>query len=178
MTYNIGIDFGFLEDKINGDLAIYKQYTSDLLMKDRGIPTSSGYPTFAYQNVGMMENVGWEFNINTNNLLKFGDFGVDFNVTFANNKNVITEMDETCLATLNGDFDRKNGSYLSRVELNKSFGSIYGFRYKGVYQYSEYSPEEIKGVSGPNAPVVRDANGNVHSNTSGSSSFCSSYGQI
>ena len=161
MTYNLGVDFGFFEDKLNGNVEVYKQYTTDLLMKDRGIPTSSGYGTFAWQNVGKMENVGWEFNINTNNLVKFGDFAIDFNVTFANNKNVITEMDETCLATLNKDFERKNGTYLTRVELEKSFGSIYGFRYKGVYQYSEYSPEEIKGVSGPNAPVVRDANGNV-----------------
>ena len=161
MTYNLGVDFGFFEDKLNGNVEVYKQYTTDLLMKDRGIPTSSGYGTFAWQNVGKMENVGWEFNINTNNLVKFGEFAIDFNVTFANNKNVITEMDETCLATLNKDFERKNGTYLTRVELEKSFGSIYGFRYKGVYQYSEYSPEEIKGVSGPNAPVVRDANGNV-----------------
>ena len=161
MTYNLGVDFGFFEDKLNGNVEVYKQYTTDLLMKDRGIPTSSGYGSFAWQNVGKMENVGWEFNINTNNLVKFGEFAIDFNVTFANNKNVITEMDETCLATLNKDFERKNGTYLTRVELEKSFGSIYGFRYKGVYQYSEYSPEEIKGVSGPNAPVVRDANGNV-----------------
>ncbi len=161
MTYNVGVDFGFFDDKLNGNVEVYKQYTSDLLMGNRGIPTSSGYGSLAYDNVGKMENTGWEFNINTNDLLKFGEFGVDFNVTFANNKNVITEMDETCLATLNKEFDRNNGSYLSRVELNKSFGSIYGFRYKGVYQYSEYSPEEIKGVSGPNAPVVRDANGNV-----------------
>ena len=161
MTYNLGVDFGILDDKLNGNVEVYKQYTSDLLMQNRGIPSSSGFANLAYDNVGKMENTGWEFNINTNNLVKFGKFGVDFNVTFANNKNVITEMDETCLATLNGDFNRNNGSYLTRVELNKSFGSIYGFRYKGVYQYSDYSAEEIPGVSGPNAPVVRDANGNV-----------------
>jgi len=161
MTYNLGVDFGILDDKLNGNVEVYKQYTSDLLMQNRGIPSSSGFANLAYDNVGKMENTGWEFNINTNNLIKFGKFGVDFNVTFANNKNVITEMDETCLATLNKDFDRKNGSYLTRVDLNKSFGSIYGFRYKGVYQYSDYSAKEIPGVSGPNAPVVRDANGNV-----------------
>ena len=30
-----------------------------------------------------------------------------------------------------------------------------------MYQYSEYSPEEVKGISGPNAPVAHDVNGNV-----------------
>jgi len=70
-------------------------------------------------------------------------------------------MDETVLSSLNGDFDRQNGSYLSRVELDRPLGGIYGFRYLGVYQYSKYSEEEVPGVSGPNAPVARDAEGNV-----------------
>lgn len=162
-TWNLGFDFGFLNDKITGNLEVYKQYTSDLLMRDRRIPTSSGYEKLAYDNVGKMENSGWEFNINTNNLVNFGKFGIDVNVTFANNKNVLTEMEETCLNMLNaGAQDRpNNGKYLSRVELDKPFGSIYGFRYKGTYQYSEYSDEEVAGVSGPNAPVVRDEYGTV-----------------
>ena len=160
-TFNLGFDFGFWNDRIDGNVEVYKQNTKDLLMRSRGIPTSSGFATLDYQNVGKMENIGWEFNVNGNSLLKIGKFSADFNVTFANNKNKITEMDETCLASLNSDFDRNNGSYLTRIELNRPFGSIYGFRYKGVYQYTEYSETEIPGVSGPNAPVARDEYGNV-----------------
>lgn len=160
-TWNLGFDFGFFNDKLTGNLEIYKQYTSDLLMRDRAIPTSSGYSILTYDNVGKMENSGWEFNINTNNLIRAGKFGLDINVTFANNKNIITEMDESCLNKMNGDFNRQNGSYQTRVELNKPFGSIYGFIYKGVYQYTNYSDDEVPGVSGPNAPVVRDETGAV-----------------
>ncbi len=160
-TWNLGFDFGFFNDKLTGNLEIYKQYTSDLLMKDRAIPTSSGYSILTYDNVGKMENSGWEFNINTNNLIRAGKFGLDINVTFANNKNIITEMDESCLNKMNGDFNRQNGSYQTRVELNKPFGSIYGFIYKGVYQNKNYSDDEVPGVSGPNAPVVRDETGAV-----------------
>ena len=160
-TYNLGFDFGFFNDRIDGNVEIYKQYTKDLLMANRGIPSSSGFASLANQNVGKMENVGWEFNLNGNSIIRAGKFSVDFNITFANNRNKITEMEETCLASLNSDFDRNNGSYLTRVELNRAFGSIYGFRYKGVYQYSDYSAEEVVGVSGPNAPVARDENGNV-----------------
>ena len=119
---------------------------------------TSGYSTLAYQNVGDMKNIGWEFNLNGNRIIRYKKFSFDVNVTFANNKNQITRMDETCLASLNHEFDRNNGSYLSRVELNRAMGSIYGFRYKGVYQYSDYTPTEIPGVSGPDAPVVRDEN--------------------
>jgi hypothetical protein len=160
-TWNLGFDFGFLNDKITGNIDLYRQYTSDLLMKNRKIATSSGYTQLAWDNVGKMENVGWEFNINTNNLIKFGKLGIDLNATFANNRNVITEMDETCLKSLNNDFNHNNGSYLSRVEIDKPFGAIYGFRYKGVYQYTDYTAQEVPGVSGPNAPVARDAMGNV-----------------
>ncbi len=160
-TFNLGTDFGFFNERITGNVELYWQFTTDLLMGGRGIPTSSGYPSLAWQNVGNMKNIGWEFNLNGNNIIKAGKFGMDFNITFANNKNQITKMDETCLTSLNNEFNRSNGSYLSRVELKRALGSIYGFRYKGVYQYSEYSPEEIKGVSGPNAPVVRDKNGVV-----------------
>lgn len=166
-TYNLGFDFGFWNDRINGNVELYWQYTTDLLMQNRGIPTSSGYANLAYQNVGDMKNVGWEFNLNGDKIIKAGKFSADFNITFANNKNTITAMDETCLATLNSEFNRQNGSYLTRVELNTALGSIYGFRYKGVYQYSDYSEVEIPGVSGPNAPVARDADGNVIINEHG-----------
>ena len=160
-TFNLGFDFGFWNDRIDGNVEVYKQNTRDLLMARRGIPSSSGFATLDYQNVGRMENIGWEFNLNGNRIIRAGKFSVDFNVTFANNKNKITEMDETCLASLNNDFDRNNGSYLTRVEIDRPFGSIYGFRYKGVYQYTDYTAEEVPGVSGPNAPVARDENGNV-----------------
>ena len=157
-AYNLGTDFGFFNERITGNVELYWQYTTDLLMASRGIPTSSGYSTLAYQNVGDMKNIGWEFNLNGNRIIRYKKFSFDVNVTFANNKNQITRMDETCLASLNHEFDRNNGSYLSRVELNRAMGSIYGFRYKGVYQYSDYTPTEIPGVSGPDAPVVRDEN--------------------
>ena len=166
-SYNLGTDFGFFDDRITGNVEVYWDFTSDLLLSGRGIPTSSGYSSLSYQNVGNMKNMGWEFNLNGNRIIKAGKFSADFNVTFANNKNVITSMDETCLASLNkeyvasGNNGGNNAPYLTRVELNTAFGSIYGFRYKGVYQYTDYSEEEVPGVSGPNAPVARDKDGIV-----------------
>ncbi|MBO7569022.1 MAG: SusC/RagA family TonB-linked outer membrane protein [Bacteroidaceae bacterium] len=160
-TWNLGFDLGFWNNRITADFNIYTQHTSDLLMSNRRIPTSSGYTALSWQNVGDMVNNGWDFNINAHDIFKKGKFHADFNVSFANNKNEITKMDETVLASLNKDFDRNNGSYLTRVQLHNAFGSIYGFRYKGVYQYSKYTPEEVAGVSGPNAPVARDANNQV-----------------
>ncbi len=160
-TYNVGFDFGFLDNRIVGDVNIYNQLTSDLLMRSVGLPTSSGFRNLTWQNVGDMRNLGWEFNVRGQKIIKTGKFSADVNVTFANNKNEITKMDETVLESLNNDFDRQNGSYLTRIQLYNAFGSMYGCRYKGVYQYTKYSPTEVPGVSGPNAPVAHDANGNV-----------------
>lgn len=160
-TWNLGFDLGFWDNRITADINIYTQKTSELLMNKQAIPSSSGFSTLEVINGGDMRNNGWEFNINGRQLIKVGKFSADFNVTFANNKNEITKMDPTTLDNINGDFDNKNGSYLTRVQLNNPFGAIYGFRYKGVYQYSDYTENEVAGVSGPNAPVARDASGNV-----------------
>ncbi len=166
-TWNLGFDFGFFDDMINGDLSLYTQTTRDLLMSGRAIPSSSGYGSLSWQNVGSMRNDGWEFNINGNGVVKAGKFKMDFNMTFANNRNEIIDMDPTVLETMNADFAYNNGSYLSRVQLNNPLGSIYGFRYKGVYQYTDYSEVEVPGVSGPNAPVARTEDGEVILNSAG-----------
>ena len=174
-TWNLGFDFGFFNNKINGDLSLYTQKTTNLLMSNRRIPSSSGYTSLSWQNVGSMRNNGWEFNINGQEIIKKGKFAVDFNVTFANNRNEILDMDPTVLESMNTEFNQSNGQYLSRVQLHNPLGSIYGFRYKGVYQYSdytrgengEYTDVEVPGVSGPNSPYARDAQGNVILNAEG-----------
>ena len=155
-TWNIGTDIGFFDDMLTMDINVYDQLTSDLLMKSVGIPTSTGYSSLAWKNVGSMRNQGWELNVNGNQVVKVGDFKAGFNLTLGNNVNQIVEMDETTLMGLNSDFNFSNGSYLTRVQVANAFGSIYGFRYKGVYQYSDYIPGEQE-----NAPVARDADGNV-----------------
>jgi TonB-linked SusC/RagA family outer membrane protein len=165
--WNIGFDYGLFDGKLYGDANLYYKVTTDLLMQNRGIPSSAGYSSLAYQNTGSMENKGWELNLQTNKLLTFGKLGIDMNVTFANNRNTIMEMEPTILRSMNGEFNRNNGSYLTRVQLNNSLGSIYGFKYEGAYQYSDYSAVEVPGVSGPNAPVVKNADGDVVFNNDG-----------
>ena len=160
-TFQVGFDFGFFDNKINGNVDIYTGTTRDLLNPGFRIPTSSGYTNLDNHNGGSMRNQGWEFNINGNKILQFGDFYMDFNVSFANNRNRILDMDETVLESLNNDFNYSNAQYLSRIQLNNPLGSIYGFRYLGVYQYSEFTEQEVPGLSGPNSPVVRNANGEV-----------------
>lgn len=155
-SFNYGMDLGFLDDRIVVDLNFYNKRTEDLLFENLGLPASTGYGSLSWQNVGVMENDGWEFNFLTSNLVKVKDFTVDFNFNLSNFVNTIVQLDDNVLANFNKEFDYSNGTYLSRLQEGNSYGSIYGFKYKGVYKYDDYIPGEHE-----NAPVARDENGNV-----------------
>ena len=62
-TWNVGIDYGFLNNRISGSIEYYLRKTRDLLSR---VPVAAGSSTVAmlYQNIGDMENYGIEFAIN------------------------------------------------------------------------------------------------------------------
>lgn len=183
-SYNLGFNLGLFDDKIEAEFEYYYKKTTDLLMEKVNIPSTSGYAQLAYANVGAMTNEGWELNLNFNDIVKKGKFRLSANLNVAQNYNELTEMDESVLASLNTEWDRKNGSYLSRVQVGNPLGSIYGLRYQGVYQYTyEYLTNlatennwdaatfenEINSrlAKGQTFPVARDANGRVIMNSDG-----------
>lgn len=136
-SYNLGFNLGLMEDIINVDFDFYHKDTKDLLMKGVKIPSTTGYASLAYQNVGSMTNDGWEMNVNARNFLKFGKFSVSAGFNVYQNYNEITEMDERVLSSMNSDWTATTRSaYQNRIQVNNPLGSIYGFRYKGVYQYT------------------------------------------
>ncbi|MFT4072938.1 MAG: SusC/RagA family TonB-linked outer membrane protein [Dysgonamonadaceae bacterium] len=153
---NIGIDLGFLDDKLLFDLNFYKKNTKDLLFKDYPVSGISGFTSLPYKNAGEMNNEGWEINFYGTRFLKVGDFSMDFNFNLSNYKNTLVKLDQKLLDKYNSEFGYTNGQYLTRIQEGNSFGSIYGFRYKGVYQYDKY-------VAGTHekAPVARNESGNV-----------------
>lgn len=155
-SINVGLNLAVLDNRIVTDFNVYHRRTSDLLFRNQAIPQSTGFSSISYINAGTMDNDGWEINLNTNNLVKVGLFTFDFNMNLSNYHNKIVALNDNVLDSYNGDFNYNNGSYLSRVQVGNSFGSIYGFRYKGVYQYDTY----MEGREGT-CPVVRDASENV-----------------
>ena len=135
-SYNFGIDLGFMDGRLNLTIEGYQSTTSDMLMGSFRIPSNTGVATVPYHNNGKMRNTGWEFHINTNRMIKAGKFSMDMNANFGNNRNEILEMDEYILENKNSKYGYKNGETLRRVQLHNPFGAIYGFKYKGVYQYN------------------------------------------
>lgn len=138
-SINLGANLGLFDDKVEIDFEYYNKKTSDLLMKNVTIPSTSGYAQLAYANVGGMLNKGWELNLSLKNIIKTGKFSASFDINASQNYNEITEMDQRVLNSLNTDWTsttRGSSSYLNRIEVKNPLGSIYGFRFKGVYQYS------------------------------------------
>lgn len=155
-SYNFGIDANFYNNMFNFDFNVFHEKNRDLLFSNFTIPSSSGFGSIQYINGGSMEKNGWELNFYTNNLLKAGDWTFDVNFNLANYNSKITELLPAIEELNKGVFNGQNGSYLSRMQVGNAYGSVYGFRYKGVYQWSDYE-EGREGSS----PVVRDADGNV-----------------
>ena len=66
-TFNIGIDFGLLNNRINGNIDFYTSTTTDLLLQ-RNLPKISGYSN-VYMNMGKTANKGLEVTINSKNIV-------------------------------------------------------------------------------------------------------------
>jgi TonB-linked SusC/RagA family outer membrane protein len=88
-TFDGGIEFGLLDDRISGNLVYYNKMTRDVLL-NVNLPSSVGFDTY-WDNVGQILNRGIEFDIKTHNLkgrkLKWV---TEFNI--ANNYNEIVSI--------------------------------------------------------------------------------------
>ncbi len=89
-TYNIGLDFGFLKNRITGTFDVYKRKTKDML---NFIPIAAGsnFSNFLTTNVGNMENKGAEFSLNASIISK-KDLTWSFGLNAAYNENKITKL--------------------------------------------------------------------------------------
>lgn len=163
-SVNVGIDANLFNYKINFDFNVFKDKNKDLLFSNQTIPSSTGFGSISYINGGSMEKSGWEFNFWTQNLLKFNDFSFDFNVNLSNYNSKITYMLPEILESYEGQFVKtpNDSRFVNRVQLGNAYGSIYGLRYKGVYQYSDY----VEGREGT-CPFVKNADGEYIKDSNG-----------
>jgi len=89
-TYNIGLDFGFARNRINGSIDIYKRKTKDLL---NTVPVAAGtnLTNYLLMNVGDMENKGIEGALNVVPIEK-KDLRWEIGINVSYNKNEITRL--------------------------------------------------------------------------------------
>lgn len=61
-TYNVGVDFGFFNDRVTGSAEYYYRKTSDLIVNAQN-PQGVNFSNYAFYNIGDMENQGVELSL-------------------------------------------------------------------------------------------------------------------
>ncbi|MDR1122085.1 MAG: SusC/RagA family TonB-linked outer membrane protein [Dysgonamonadaceae bacterium] len=153
---NVGMDLSFLGDTYVVDFNYYRNRTGDALLKDFTIPTTAGYTTLSWRNSGVMDNIGWELNLQGNRFVQFGNFSMDFYLNAANSTNTLISLDPQILNTYNKPAEyKRDAAYMGKIQEGYAYGSIYGYRYKGVYEYN------VENYQKGTAPVARNAQGDI-----------------
>src|SRR5688572_9232589 len=92
-TMNLGLDFGFLNNRISGSVEVYKQSTESLLL-GKNLPSTSGISNAVIVNVGKTENKGIELQLSTINIQSRGgnSFSWATDLNFFINRGKITAL--------------------------------------------------------------------------------------
>lgn len=132
---NIGLDFGFLKDRITGTVDLYRSVTNDMIMSQR-LPGFSGFGSIA-TNLGEVENKGIEISLNTLNI-KNPNFEWTTMVAFSYNKNKINALygnmedvkdaNGNVVGTKESD-DKTNGWFIGRP-----ISQIWDYKVIGIWQ--------------------------------------------
>jgi iron complex outermembrane receptor protein len=89
-TLNVGLDFGFLSDRINGSVEYYQRTTDDLL-NFVPIPIGTNFSNFLTTNIGSMDINGIEFMIDAR-VVESPDFSWDLGANFTKLDNKISKL--------------------------------------------------------------------------------------
>lgn len=122
-TFNVGIDFGILNNRINGNLDFYLSRTTDLLLQ-RNLPKVSGFSN-VYANMGETRNKGIELTVNSKNIVT-KDFTWGSSLVFSWNKNEIVDL-----------YGDKQDDLGNRWFIGQPIGVIYDYTKVGIWQEDE-----------------------------------------
>lgn len=154
---DIGLDLGFLKQRITLTTDVYNKKTTDLLLNAL-LPGTSGYAS-AFQNVGAVQNRGLEFTLGTVNVAgKDFNWSSSFNIAFNRNKVLALAQGQQSLLTtvrwistglgLTPDFT---------AQIGQPVAMFYGYKWAGVYQFSDFD-EKTPGVYTLKANVPNNGN--------------------
>ena len=121
-TYNVAVDYGFLNNRINGSIEFYEKHTKDLL-NTVNAPAGTNFATTLTANVGEMENKGVEFNVNAV-AVQTKDFTweLGYNVTWNDSK--ITKL----TASYNPDYEGIDAGTNQKHQVGYAPNTFYVFQ--------------------------------------------------
>lgn len=147
---DLGIDFGFLDERISGSIDYYRKNTRDLLL-ELPIPATSGFTT-TLANIGSMRNYGIDLNLTTVNIKKKLEWTSSFVFSLARNEVTSIGGLPNILQGSAGFF-----SNFSILQVGKPLNAFYGYQVDGIIQKGEtYAPQPL---SAAGELKFRDMNG-------------------
>ena len=142
-TKNLGLDFGFLNNRINGSIEVYEKETKDLLSVVP-VPAGANLTNLLLTNVGDMRNRGVEFNMGVE-AIKNENFSWEFNLNATHYKSEITNLASTSVLT--GGISGGTGS---TIQVHAE-----GYQPNAFYVYQQVYNQQGKPIEG----VYVDRNG-------------------
>ena len=132
-TLNIGLDLGFLEQRLTISPEFYVNESTHLLLNSR-IPSSSGYSNM-FRFFGKTQIIGVDLTISSVNIQK-RNFTWNTNFNLSHNKNTIKALsgEQYFLEEAKFGYNQKT----HKIEVGKSIGQFYGYRTLGLYQVEDF----------------------------------------
>ena len=169
-NFDIGLDFGFKNNRVNGSLAYYNKYVKDLLLATE-LPYSSGISSI-YGNIGDLVNSGIELNVSSTNIeSKNFKWQTTFNISYNHNevKKLVPRVDETGSGMVSGEYITKTGYavreyYLADfagIDPETGISMIYALD-NGYYEETGQT-RRLKGENGEDVKII-NSNANANAN--------------
>lgn len=144
-TYDIGIDFGILKNRITGSFDYYNKLNTDLLLNVQ-VPEVTGFQTYL-TNIGSVRNIGQELEITSRNIVGKLQWSTSINVTHNTNEIVALAPGQKQIIIPNGftvsDQILRVGSPLNSIYVLKVIGFLSG---KDIAdKVARYGPNQAEG---------------------------------
>jgi TonB-dependent starch-binding outer membrane protein SusC len=145
---NVGLDFGFWDQRLSGSINYYHKRTEDLLQYF-ALPQNSGYGA-QLRNVGSISNRGVELELH-GSIIRSKDFSWDINANIATNKQRVENLGRGNVDTLYAQFQVVGGSNANVVLIKgRPVGLFYGYLSDGIFRNAA---DLAKGPALPNSKV-------------------------
>jgi hypothetical protein len=156
-SYNIGLDVGLLNNRIDLTVDMYDATTKDLLL-NRQLPRITGFASIM-SNLGLLGNRGIELTLNTVNINR-PDFSWNSSLVFSLNRNKIKELwgDVGDFKLLNKEQFGELPDFRNRWFPGQALDVIWDYNRLGIWQLDE-NEEAAKYNLEPGDYKVEDVNG-------------------
>jgi len=175
-SWNVGLDFGFLNDRITGTLEYYKMQTYDMIM-NKVLPTFTGFLNIT-TNLGQVDNNGIEMSLNTINVRNnFLEWSTNFGFSYNDNKikHLYYEYENVLDANGNVTGRKERDEIKNGWFIGQPIGVIWDYRVTGIWQTNEveeakrygqapgdpkvsnnYTADDVVNTDGSRTPVYND----------------------